>query len=68
MCIFTEKFHAKIFFSSNFTYLQKNIRITEKQMFITLAPEGDTHTGKVSVRFVLKALVGGCHPVCDVTL
>ena len=33
-----EKFHVKIFFRSNFLYLQKNIHITEN-MFITLAPD-----------------------------
>ena len=37
MMLLAEKFHAKIFFRSNFLYLRKNIHITEK-MFITLAP------------------------------
>ena len=36
MTVFIEKFNARIFFRSNFPYLQKNICITEK-IFITLA-------------------------------
>ena len=38
MKVFIEKFHATIFFRSNFPYLWKNIRFTEK-MLITLALE-----------------------------